>query len=286
MPSLRGVVHAATVYEDQPLASLDRGALERVWAAKAAGAWNLHTLTADLPLDMFVLFSSFSSLIGNAGQASYVAANAFLEQLGRHRRRQSLPAITIQWGALGEAGAVARDERVARHLRNLGVNGLSTSDALASLERVLDADVEQIAVVDADWQRIHSGLDPWGGRQRLEGWITDDARSAPGENGGRAHLAFETLDPDRLRSILADRLAGAAAKVMRIAVADLDRAVPLREVGMDSLLAAEIAAAAEVELGFRIPPMLIAAGPSVHDLAASLIDRRHLLAGGQPKEAS
>ncbi|MFW6057665.1 MAG: SDR family NAD(P)-dependent oxidoreductase, partial [Persicimonas sp.] len=81
MPPLGGVMHGAMVLDDKPLAELDRASLERVMAAKAHGAWLLHTLTEEMPLEFMVFFSSVSSLVGNAGQANYVAANAFLDQL-------------------------------------------------------------------------------------------------------------------------------------------------------------------------------------------------------------
>jgi len=49
---------------------IERLTEERMWKAmapKIMGAWNLHSLTADMPLDFFVLFSSIASMIGNAG---------------------------------------------------------------------------------------------------------------------------------------------------------------------------------------------------------------------------
>ena len=50
-------------------------------------AENLDKLTRDLKLDYFVLFSTLVTLIGNAGQGNYVAANAFMEGLARRRRQ-------------------------------------------------------------------------------------------------------------------------------------------------------------------------------------------------------
>ena len=68
---------------------------ERMWNAmnpKVVGAWNLHLLTLDDPLDLFVMFSSFASIIGNVGQSNYAAANAFLDALAHHRRASGRPA--------------------------------------------------------------------------------------------------------------------------------------------------------------------------------------------------
>jgi NADP-dependent 3-hydroxy acid dehydrogenase YdfG len=88
MPPLRGVIHAAMVIDDGLLQHLDKERLSRVMAPKVLGAWNLHTLTLNDPLDLFICFSSFTSMIGNPGQGNYVAANAFLDALAHHRRAQ------------------------------------------------------------------------------------------------------------------------------------------------------------------------------------------------------
>ena len=53
---LRGVIHAAGVLSDARLEQLSWAEFARVLAPKVDGAWNLHQLTKDLPLDFFVLF--------------------------------------------------------------------------------------------------------------------------------------------------------------------------------------------------------------------------------------
>lgn len=49
--------------------------------AKVAGTWNLHRgilQGQSQPLDFFTSLSSISGVVGNKGQANYVAANTFL----------------------------------------------------------------------------------------------------------------------------------------------------------------------------------------------------------------
>jgi NADPH:quinone reductase-like Zn-dependent oxidoreductase len=101
MPALRGVFHAAGVLDDGLLAQQSWERFERVLGPKVNGAWNLHVLTQDKPLDLFVLFSAGAALIGPLGQGSYAAANAFLDGLAYLRASLGLPAISINWGACG-----------------------------------------------------------------------------------------------------------------------------------------------------------------------------------------
>jgi acyl transferase domain-containing protein/acyl-CoA thioesterase FadM/acyl carrier protein len=272
MPPLRGLVHSATVLDDKPLAELDRDSLERVMAAKARGAWNLHRLTREEPLDFFVLFSSISSLIGNAGQGNYVAANAFLDQLALHRRRRGLVATALHWGVLGEAGLVARDAQVARHLELLGLRGLSTRDALMALGRVLDGAPEELAVVDVEWSRFGAMLPPWSGVRRLASLLKGgDGAEGQGQGAHVIAVTFGKLDEEARQALVESTLKRVVSKVMRVAEGDVDVTVPLKDLGMDSIMALEIVTELEGTFGVKLSSMEVVSGPSVRELGGILL---------------
>ena len=85
----------------QPLATQDIASLRRGLAAKMDGAWRLHRLFAEAPLDCFVLFSSSSALLNSPLLGGYAAGNAVLDALAHHRRARGLPALSINWGNVG-----------------------------------------------------------------------------------------------------------------------------------------------------------------------------------------
>jgi mycocerosic acid synthase len=270
MPPMRGVIHSAAVLDDRRVADLDRASLDRVIGPKAQGAWNLHSLTGDL--DFFVLYSSISSLLGNPGQGNYVAANSVLDSLAKFRRHRGLPASAIQWGVLGETGIVARDANIARHLEQMGITAISIDDALLALSEVIHRDIESLTIVEADWSRFATAIPPMAGDRRLA-LIADAEDSTAASAGGQvidliAGLADEAR-LERIGAILAKIVAG----VMGMDEPNFALSQSLHEVGLDSIMALEIATGVEKTFGLRLSALELASGPSIEQLADIVLCR-------------
>ena len=145
MPPLRGVVHAAGVFDDRVLMRHDRERFARVLAPKVKGAWNLHRLTREMPLDFFVLFSSAAPYLGLVGLGNYTAANAFLDALAHYRRGRGLPALSVAWGGwtrVGMAGALG--ERREEQWMSKGLDSLTPDEGLRVLNDLMLRDVAQV----------------------------------------------------------------------------------------------------------------------------------------------
>lgn len=150
---LCGIIHAAGVLDDGILQQQTTERFTRVLAPKVQGAWNLHQLTQDQPLDFFVLFSSVSSLFGTAGQASYAAANAFLDGLAAYRQGLGLPALSINWGSWSEVGLTARLGLVEQ-LTQKGEGVISPQEGVEIFGQLLREPAAQIGVMPIDWPRF------------------------------------------------------------------------------------------------------------------------------------
>ncbi|MET0234479.1 MAG: type I polyketide synthase, partial [Kibdelosporangium sp.] len=133
IPALTGVVHAAGVVEDALVGSLTSESLNAVLRPKVDAAWHLHELTRGMDLAEFVVFSSAAGVFGNPGQGNYAAANAFLDELARHRRAEGLAGMALAWGMWEERSAITSQlgaADLARMARG-GALPLSTSEGLA-----------------------------------------------------------------------------------------------------------------------------------------------------------
>src|SRR5262249_54396574 len=243
MSPLRGVVHAAMVLDDGFLFQLDEERFKKVMAPKAMGAWNLHTQTLTCPLDFFVLFSSVTSLIGNPGQGNYCAANAFLDAMAHYRRALNLPALTINWGAIGEVGYLARHGAVGEHLERQGLASLSIADATAMLEHLLQRNLAQAGVIDIDWQKWSRFMPEAAASPRFSHLIRanrdQQTMDDQGESGGSLLNLILAAKPEERQQALAARLCEQVARVLGAAVSELDTEQPLTSFGLDSIMAVE-----------------------------------------------
>ncbi|MGH2351403.1 MAG: beta-ketoacyl reductase, partial [Chloroflexota bacterium] len=286
MPPLRGVFHAAVVLEDGMLDHLTAESIRRVLAPKTEGAWNLHRLTADLELDLFVLFSSAASLIGTPGQASYAAANAFLDGLAHHRRAQGLPGLSLNWGPWAEVGQAARDAKRGQRLADVGLASFTPAEGLGLLARMLGASAAQVGAMRFDYDRWRetypkAAQSPYfaevGRAFSASSETPEPSEKAGGVQPGAEPTVRERIlaaeeDWQRLR-LIEEHLCRQLSRVLRVTAATVELHTPFRQLGVDSLLALEFRNRIEAMLGLNLPSTLVWAYPTVAKLAGHLAER-------------
>jgi thioester reductase-like protein len=270
---LRGVVHAAVAYLDRPLLRLDRDDFWTVARVKLLGAFHLHRLTLGDPLQLFVLCSSVAALVGNPGQASYVAANSFLEALASYRRGRGLPALAVGWDRLRETGYVARNPELGDYLSRRGWSGLSTAEALQALDVLLRHEVAGAAVTRTDWPRWLADAGAAATSARYRELRSASVVAVSDSTAPRLRQSILALPAGDRTSALAAMLAEEVAQVLRVPPARVLRDVPLNEQGLDSLLAVELLSVVEGRLGATVPASMLMDSPTVDSLARVLLER-------------
>ncbi len=290
LPPLGGVIHAAMVLDDAIVANLDAERFARVLAPKVRGAENLDRLTERMTLDYFVLFSSVTTLIGNPGQGNYVAANAYMEGLARRRRQKRLPALAIGWGPITDVGVVARNERLRAGLERVtGGGGMRSLDALKLMAEALGQ-----AQLDEDLAVLTiAPLDDVAGADRLAvlrspsfAALASAAGAKSDEPAARIDLRemMRTENAEAVRARVGGAIIAQLADVLHARAEDIDRLRPLGELGLDSLMALELAMNLERVFAVR----LSLAGASGEMTVARLAEEIMLQAagGGEPSAAA
>ncbi|WNG38298.1 SDR family NAD(P)-dependent oxidoreductase [Archangium violaceum] len=273
MPPVRGIVHAAVVSSTARVRELDAASLERVLAPKVDGAWNLHELTREDPLDFFILFSSISSVWGSAGVGHYAAANAFLDALAAHRHALGLPASSINWGLWRGEGAATAEEK--RWLDSVGVDGLDRESALAWMERLVGARVPQAVVASVRWERFRPIFEARGARPLLERIRTDTAaqpQETPEAKASTPAPWREATTPSARREALRSLVQETVSRILGLGPEQtLDAERGFQEMGLDSIMAVEVKVRLEASLGLPLPATLAFNFPSVRSLTEHLV---------------
>jgi len=270
LPPLRGLIHAAGVLDDGVLMQQNWPRFNRVMESKADGAWNLHVLTRDLPLDFFVLFSSAASVLGSPGQSNHAAANASLDALAWYRAAQGLPALSINWGPWSEVGAAAKglaDEEARQRPRRLeGVGTIAPDRGLKVLERLLSSSSVDVVVAPINWARLPGEL-------TASPFFADcvEPLADRGEQTGLLRRLKETPMDDR-RSLLMAHIGNQVATVLGLSrSAPVDVTKGFFELGMDSLTSVELKNLLQSSLGLgSLPATLAFDHPTVEELTEYL----------------
>lgn len=268
MPPLRGIMHAAMVLDDVTLLQMNQKSLKKVMAPKVIGAWNLHSQTANLPLDFFILFSSISSIVGNPGQGNYVAANAFLDTLAHHRRSQGLPALTVNWGAVTDVGYVAQNAEVAEHLKRIGLKPLPSQQAMKMFGVLLQQQATQTVIANLNWQqwaKFHPAASLPRFSQVVE--LAPDSQLLDEEQQDSFKNRILAAEPTERKELLESCLREQVARVLLTSAAKLDIEQPLTNLGFDSLMAVELSNSIKNELNVEVSPVKLIQIPSIIQLA-------------------
>jgi NADPH:quinone reductase-like Zn-dependent oxidoreductase/acyl carrier protein len=266
---LVGVFHLAMVIDDAPIASLTRERMHAVMAPKSYGAWLLHKETRDMKLDCFVMFSSVSGIFGNPAQGNYAAANAFLDSLAHHRRALGMPALTIDWGVLGGEGYVARNARVAEFLARQGTLAISPREVVTLLESFLREGIDQVLAIRVDWAKWRQFFRGLQANPLLERIFASGLESQ--EVAGEANdwrLKIASAPPEEREGVIRQAIRDVVGSVLRIKPESLRDDQPLTDLGLDSLMGAEIENAIESAIGVGLPPTSLMRARTIGQIGA------------------
>ncbi len=154
--AIHGVFHTAGVPGIGLIQLKTPEAAAGVLAPKVHGTLALVQALRDIPLDIFVLFSSVTSATGGGlGQVDYCAANAFLDAYARRHAHDHGRTIAISWGewlwdAWQEGLLGFPEEARAFLIANRRAFGISFPEGMDALRRLLTSRLAHAFVTTQD----------------------------------------------------------------------------------------------------------------------------------------
>jgi 6-methylsalicylic acid synthase len=275
LPPIRGIVHAAGVLDNRMVAGVDEASVAAVLGPKVAGSWALHELFAPGSLDFFVLFSSCGQLLGMPGQATYGAANAFLDALARHRP----DTLSLGWTSWQGQGMAVNDV-VDRELAARGVTTITAAEAFDAWDLAARRGPGHYPVL-----AVHGGET----RETLP-LLRDLTAQEPAVADGPGRPDEDDLSasgtPEELREHLRGLVGSQIATEMRLPVTTLDVRRSLIEQGLDSVMTIVIRKRLEKRFGHKLPATLLWHQPTVTAIAehlAGVLEQSHTVTAGDPR---
>jgi len=162
---LNGIIHSAGVVRDNFIIKKTRQELHEVLAPKVSGVVNLDHASMDVDLDFFILFSAGAAM-GNAGQADYASANAFLDAYAGYRnqlvysQQRKGQTLSINWPLWQDGGMQIDSETENMMAQQLGVSAMKTPSGIQAFYKGLACGGDQVMFMEGNVERIRSMILP------------------------------------------------------------------------------------------------------------------------------
>ncbi|MEI6574597.1 MAG: beta-ketoacyl synthase N-terminal-like domain-containing protein [Bacteroidota bacterium] len=109
---ITGVLHSAGMPGAGVISLKEKHLAELVLHSKLNGTLILHDIFRERPLDFFFLFSSVSSIFGEAARVDYCGSNSFMDSFSQYRKSIAKDGtISVNWGQWGLIGMGANWEK-------------------------------------------------------------------------------------------------------------------------------------------------------------------------------
>jgi amino acid adenylation domain-containing protein/thioester reductase-like protein len=277
---LRGVVHAAGVVDSGVLSAMTQELCETTIAPKVYGAWLLHQATRDMDLDLFLMFSSISGVMGMPGLANYAAANTFLDALAHLRRAQHLPATSVAYGTwVGDGGMASRLGPTTRsHLAHYGLDPLLPDEGLELFKQAVVSTRALTVAAALDLERLQGFFEEQGGGipPLLSALLTQDSTVTKTPSFGHRHLCemLSEAEPGQHAVIVLNMARQVVAKALGFThPLDVEVDRPLKDIGIDSLTAVQMRNHLATLTGLTLSVNIAFLHPNLRVLSQSLLSQ-------------
>ncbi|MWV45371.1 SDR family NAD(P)-dependent oxidoreductase [Paenibacillus sp. HJL G12] len=238
---LNGIVHSAGVIRDNFILKKTKAEMLEVMAPKVSGLINLDMASLSIPLDFFISFSSGSGALGNAGQADYALANAFMDAFTKHRHglviagKRHGRSLSVNW-PLWRDGGMRVDAAVEQQMkRQQGMVAMQADEGIRALYLALASGKDQVMVIAGERQRIldHVHRSPY--ELEIKKAVVTDQEDSHVFASNKNHAAL-TISEDQLEEQAVQYIRQMLSTVIRLPASRIEAEASLDTYGIDSIM--------------------------------------------------
>lgn len=260
--SIDGIIHSAGILKDAFIIKKDLNDFNQVMAPKLYGSIWLDRATREDKLDFFVLFSSVSAVMGNAGQSDYAFANSFMDYFTIQRDgmvkagKRFGRSVSIAWPLWKEGGMGVSAETEAYMLNKAGIVPLDKEAGFNIFEYAINSSLPYIMAYK-------------GNKTVIRQFFNKQARSINDKtNNFIKGTETDTSGIDQTR--VSGFLKKIVSKEIKLSPEKISETEPLENYGIDSVMVMNMTRALEEVFG-SLPKTLFFEYQSIKELSSYFI---------------
>ena len=264
---LTGIIHSAGVIQDNYIINKTAEEMMAVSAPKVLGVENLDAAARTHPLEFFILFAAGAGAFGNPGQADYAAANAYLDAFAEYRnilvskKERKGHTLAIDWPLWKDGGMTIDDATKGMLESRFGMAPMATSNGIQALYRALEANVDQVMVMEGNVEKV---------REKL----LSQPGNVPEESLQDEFYSAEDMDKTNDARLIAKVIAALGEEIsilLKIKRNVIDSHEELSRYGFDSITFTEFANLLNRKLGLELIPTIFFEYPTLQEFAEYLV---------------
>ena len=255
---INGIIHSAGLSKDSFILKKSKEDMQQVINPKILGTINLDKATKSENLDLFVLFSSIASALGNFGQSDYAYANHFMDSFAEARNTAVLNSnrfgktLSINWPYWEEGGFTLPESEIAQGKEHLGIHPIETQTGLEFFEDFLLTDYAQ-------------GIALYGNPAKINTYVY----AQPAEEATENKIVLDTIDTSDLLEKTESYLKQVVGNEIKLDVDRIDSDEQFDAFGIDSIIIGRLNITLEKDLG-PLSKTLFYENTNINELAEHL----------------
>lgn len=266
--SITSVAHLAGIIDDCPLSDMTSDAFRRVIRVKSDGMNNILSALPAEQLHTVIAFSSIALVTGNSRQINYCAGNQYIENVSRNLRHQGVNSLVVHVGAIRDVGMIQRDKRLRQHIDNTGLSLISSGSLFIGIKHaLLRGDHVVTAAGEPNWEKW-SQLEVCAARSPRFREVLADVGTGSTDIYENLRRDLAQADVASQQAVMSELVRDAFAPVLRLQPENIPLNGEFSDLGIDSLMAAEVQVSLKKTLGMDVSILaLISENQSVRKLA-------------------
>jgi acyl carrier protein len=174
---------------------------------------------------------------------------------------------------------VERNQKTAEYLDRVGLQGLPLHEATSCFLEAILLEEPQLAIARVDWNLLPTLCPTMSIESRFGQVLAESRRQG---QSGSLNARLQSAAPEQRLGLMSSFIAEQIAGVFGISADKVELETPLTQMGLDSLMAIELKNRLEKETAVTLPMNEILNGPTLNQLAASLL---RLIEGSSQEKA-